>query len=91
MGGKYQYPSSEKIPHITLECLAIGYEAAPVLCLPAYLLSKRRQPIKSLTQPLTILKYYHSFGLKKQDIDNMRKIRNSLDHKFTINGKQCVP
>ncbi len=90
MGGKYQDTSSKQIPHITLECIAIGYEAAPILCLPAYLLSKRKQPIENLAQPLSILKHFHSFGLKKQDIDNMRKIRNSLDHEFTINGKNLV-
>lgn len=67
-----------------IAAISAFWETRYLFKFPAYLLSKKRFDIYNSKERKSILQYFKFSGLSKNDIENIRRIRNAHFHPFTF-------
>lgn len=68
-----------------LNTIALFYEIPGIFKLAAYLLSEGKAPIYSLNGPQNIYTHFKNLNIKF-DVDQIRKIRNAIDHRYSFDN-----
>ena len=84
-----------KIKHVKtyldkLSFISLNWELAELYKLLSYLLSSFKVPIHNLESKKAIFKQFKALGIEKNDIENMRLIRNSMNHKFGFSKEKLI-